>query len=254
MTGQIRIVKNLLGDIEYFKNGVNHNDDGPAFIRADGYEEWYKNGVLHNENGPAIKDPDGSYKYYYEGKLHRLDGHAVKYSCGTLEWYVDDKITHIQYPGEEKKEITPEEIEEQQNSFYYDSDNSFDDNEGEEGYEDENYPVYKQIEKPNEWEEVTTYYNGIKEYRTNGEFHREEGPAVDFTNMDVKLVLKKFMFINEYYLFGKYYSKLDYEKEVERIRKLQFKYFHRWYDRLDDLSTATGQKRMMENYEKMRQI
>ena len=257
MSGQIRIVKNEIGDIEYFKDGVNHNDDGPAFITQSGYKEWYKNGVLHNENGPAIEYPDGCYKYYLDGKLHRIDGPAVKYECGTCEWYVNGIITHIQRPNEEKKEITPEEIEEQQNSFYYDSDYDYDnsDNEGVEVDDfEENYPDYKKIDKLSEWDEVTTYYNGIKEYRTNGEFHREDGPAVDFTRIDVKPVLKKFMYIDEYYLFGQYYSKLDYEKEAERIRKLKFKYFHRWYDRLDDLSTSTGQRRMIENYEKMKQL
>jgi hypothetical protein len=50
MAEQIRIVKNEIGDIEYFKDGVNHIDEGPAFIAHSGYKEWYKNGVLHNEN------------------------------------------------------------------------------------------------------------------------------------------------------------------------------------------------------------
>lgn len=241
-----------MGDTEYFLNGLIHRDDGPAFIGSDGYKEWYRHGVLHNENGPAIEYPDGSYKYYYEGKLHCLDGPAVKYNCGTFEWYVEGEITHIQSPNEEKKEVNLED--EFEENYGYDWDYSSEgNNENEDEYID-NETKYLSIEKPSQFEEIYTYNYGLKEYHLNGELHRENGPALDFSNLNEKPVFKKFLFFNEFYLFGKYYSKEDYEKEMERIRKLQFKYFHHWYDRLDDLSTKTGQRRMIENYEKMQQI
>ena len=129
---------------------------------------------------------------------------------------------------------------------------SISDSEFNENLSIDNQIKYLNIQNPNSWDEIYTYGFGLKEYITNGDLHRENGPALDFTN--VTQTPERYLFFNEFYLFGKYYSKEDYEKEVERIRKLQFKYFHRWYDRLDDLSTETGQRRMIENYEKMKQF
>lgn len=49
----------------------------------------YKNGLLHNERGPAIKLVDGSIFNFIEGKLHKTDGPAVILSDGTKIWYED---------------------------------------------------------------------------------------------------------------------------------------------------------------------
>ena len=35
----------LRGDLEYWKNGKRHRDNGPAVIRKNGVCSWYKNGV-----------------------------------------------------------------------------------------------------------------------------------------------------------------------------------------------------------------
>ena len=33
------------GDLEYYKNGRRHRDNGPAVIRKNDVCSWYKNGV-----------------------------------------------------------------------------------------------------------------------------------------------------------------------------------------------------------------
>jgi hypothetical protein len=62
------IVKWNNGDIEYYKNGKWHREDGPAIIYFDGYQEWCLEGKLHNLNGPAIIYSDGREEYWINGK------------------------------------------------------------------------------------------------------------------------------------------------------------------------------------------
>ena len=52
------------------------------------------------------------------------------------------------------------------------------------------------------------YFNGIREWFKNGLRHREDGPAVIWENG-----------AHEYYLNGKEYTKEDYWKEIEKIRR-----------------------------------
>ena len=43
--GDLPAVISARGDLEYWKNGRRHRDNGPAIIRKDGVCSWYKNGV-----------------------------------------------------------------------------------------------------------------------------------------------------------------------------------------------------------------
>ena len=43
--GDLPAVITTRGDLEYWKNGRRHRDNGPAVIRKDGVCSWYKNGV-----------------------------------------------------------------------------------------------------------------------------------------------------------------------------------------------------------------
>jgi len=56
------------GDVEYYRNGVLHNEDAPAVDRANGERYWYKYGVLHRIGGPAVYMPNGTSKYFIDGK------------------------------------------------------------------------------------------------------------------------------------------------------------------------------------------
>lgn len=58
------------GDVEFYRNGVLHNADGPAVDKANGARYWYKNGVLHRIGGPAVYNPSGRNQYFIDGKQY----------------------------------------------------------------------------------------------------------------------------------------------------------------------------------------
>jgi hypothetical protein len=62
------IVKWNNDNIEYFKNGKWHREDGPAMIWQSGGKSWYFKGKLHNLNGPAKIYPDGREGYFIHGE------------------------------------------------------------------------------------------------------------------------------------------------------------------------------------------
>ena len=43
--GDLPAVISARGDLEYWKKGKRHRDNGPAIIRKNGVCSWYKNGV-----------------------------------------------------------------------------------------------------------------------------------------------------------------------------------------------------------------
>ena len=43
------------GSKEWYLNGKQHREDGPAVERANGTKVWYLNGKLHREDGPAVE-------------------------------------------------------------------------------------------------------------------------------------------------------------------------------------------------------
>ena len=89
----------------------------------------------------------------------------------------------------------------------------------------------------------TELTNGPKNWYLNGQRHRENGPVIECPDDD-----------KEWWFRGVEYTEEEYNEKLRCIRKLYFKYFHLWYDRLDDLRTDTGQRRMFENYSRLRDI
>jgi hypothetical protein len=97
------------GNIEWFKDGVYHREDGPACEYNNGFKAWYLNGKLHREDGPArewadgnkewwlddnccyIEHSDGSRKWISNNELHREDGPAVEWANGSREWWLNGK-------------------------------------------------------------------------------------------------------------------------------------------------------------------
>ncbi|MFM1755407.1 MAG: hypothetical protein RL621_311 [Bacteroidota bacterium] len=55
-------------NVLHLKGGKYHREDGPAFIRNDGYQAWWFENKLHNLNGPAVIYPDGYEEYWIYGK------------------------------------------------------------------------------------------------------------------------------------------------------------------------------------------
>ena len=57
----------------------------------DGNKQWYKDGILHREDGPAFECHNGSKVWYVNGKRHKLDGPAIEWHDGAKVWFIDDK-------------------------------------------------------------------------------------------------------------------------------------------------------------------
>lgn len=55
---------------EWFRpsDGKLHRIGAPAVIWLDGTEVWYKDGVIHNDNGPAYTTRDGEKNFYLFGE------------------------------------------------------------------------------------------------------------------------------------------------------------------------------------------
>ena len=61
-------VKNYWGNTEHYKNNVLHRDeDLPAVIFARGDLEYYKYGKRHRNNGPAVIRACGTCSWYKNG-------------------------------------------------------------------------------------------------------------------------------------------------------------------------------------------
>ena len=73
--------------INWYRNGKLHREDGPAVEWDDGTKEWYHNGKCHREDGPAIECAGGTKYWYRNGECHREDGPAIERSNGTKYWY-----------------------------------------------------------------------------------------------------------------------------------------------------------------------
>ena len=85
------------------------------------------------------------------------------------------------------------------------------------------------------------YYNGHKAWYINGKRHREDGPAIQNTGG-----------YKDWYINDKNYTEKEYKLEIERIRKIRFKYFKLWEEICDQPGKKLFEKRMnkaMDNIE-----
>ena len=69
---------------------MEHREDEPAVIKADGTKEWWYLGQRHNEfnDEPAVIKANGTKEWWRNGKLGRLNGPAVEYADGRKEWWL----------------------------------------------------------------------------------------------------------------------------------------------------------------------
>lgn len=72
----------------WYRDGLLHREDGPAFIDPSGAEGWYLHGRRHRADGPAIAGPNGYEAWYRDGMLHREDGPAIVRADGWREWWL----------------------------------------------------------------------------------------------------------------------------------------------------------------------
>lgn len=57
-----------IGSKWWFKDNLEHRDNGPAILKTNGHQSWYNRGKWHRLDGPAIKWPDGTYEYWINGQ------------------------------------------------------------------------------------------------------------------------------------------------------------------------------------------
>ena len=80
------------GTKQWYLNGKQHREDGPAIEYANGNKFWYINDELHREDGPSIDCAGGGKHWYINGKLHREDGPAIEWASGGKQWYLNDEL------------------------------------------------------------------------------------------------------------------------------------------------------------------
>jgi hypothetical protein len=68
----------------YFKDGLYHCEEGPAFITRE-YEKWYINNRLHRLGGAAVIRANGSQEYWVDGKPVTELEHNVLYGIMKLK-------------------------------------------------------------------------------------------------------------------------------------------------------------------------
>lgn len=146
------------GRKEWFFYGKRHNDYGPALIYEDGKQEWYINGELRNDHGPARIYANNTKEWYFNGELHREDGPAIIYGdCARFEWYINGKLHRIGKPA----------------IIHYNQKHNF--AERHKIYFNRHYVGGEEFMKP-----ITT----LEKWYINGKKHRDNGPAVTYSNGD----------------------------------------------------------------------
>jgi hypothetical protein len=95
----------------WYKDGLLHREDGPAYLSDDGTKKWYVHGKLHRTNGPSIISVENDHlmqqifiteEYYLDGERHNENGPAlirVFNNVGKYEewWFKGRQITKEQF-------------------------------------------------------------------------------------------------------------------------------------------------------------
>ena len=68
------------------------------YVDVWGNVEWFKDGEYHRDDGPANELSYGTKMWYLNGKLHREDGPAIEWHTIGSEWWIDgEKITEEEF-------------------------------------------------------------------------------------------------------------------------------------------------------------
>ncbi|MDP2696092.1 MAG: hypothetical protein Q8O87_02455 [bacterium] len=209
------------GRVKWTLNGYLHREDGPAIECANGDKEWYISGNHHREDGPAIEYVNGTKYWYINGLLHREDGPAVEYVDGTKSWYIKGLLlTEEEFNIQIKPKPIRTELEgrveyrldgklhrEDGPALEFASGNKYWYKNGE--FHREDGPAIEWADGTKTWyldgamlleaefdsrssrpdsgtikEPIRKKLNNRVEWRLNGRLHREDGPAVEWTNGD----------------------------------------------------------------------
>lgn len=105
-------IYDTLKTTHYYKNGMLHNENGPAIIYDNGKtltQKWYINDKQHRENDlPAVIEDFGdkqTKEWYLNGERHRdNDLPAIEHYSGHKEWYVNGQKHRDNGPAIEGKD------------------------------------------------------------------------------------------------------------------------------------------------------
>jgi hypothetical protein len=211
-------VENVNGNKSWYLNGKRHREDGPAIECVNSDNEWFlngeklsekeyiskiaankypkkevtsvgtfwrnENGEYHRKDGPAVERLNGDKFWYLNGKSHRVDGPACEYASGDKSWWLNGQLHREDGPAIEhangRKEwflnsqhLSEEEFKLKMSANKYPkkeitSEGTFWYNEKGE-YHREDGPAVERV-------------NGDKEWYLNGQLHREDGPAIEYAN------------------------------------------------------------------------
>ena len=195
----------------YNAEGKLHREDGPAREYADGSKSWYLNGKRHREDGPAVECVNGDKFWYLNDKRHRKDGPAVEWSNGNEEWYLnDEEVTEetVRKLGKmikilSEKIMSTEQVNSETDCVYCKVDKY-----GNKRY----YNTEGQCHRENGPAIETNY---AKEWLLNGKRHREDGPAIEYSNGN------KYWYLNDVKVTEEIVFKLGKMKdEYKALRKL----------------------------------
>ncbi len=153
----------------WYKDGKIHREDGPAVEYEDGAEFWWFEGKRHREGGPAVEKSNRYKEWYMNGLLHREDGPACEYPGGTKHWYLEGQEysekefnEKIKKPAAKKAAVKKTVVKK---------------------------TATVQVLKLKMDELVPKNYTGImeranetKHWYKEGLWHREDGPAVEFSD------------------------------------------------------------------------
>ncbi len=165
-----------IGTRAWYINDRLHREDGPAIEHADGTKAWYINGDLHREDGPAIERSNGDKEWWLNGNLHREDGPAIEWADGKIEYWINGQEYEMGIGGRLVRKISTESVENGSISLIEDKEipKATVDTWGTVSYHLSNGDLHRE-DGP-----AIEYANGAKKWYLNGKIHREGGPAIQW--------------------------------------------------------------------------
>ncbi len=169
--------------------------------------------------------PNGDEVWHKGGVLHMDGGPAIKRADGSMEWWRNGELHNDNGPaiknadgsmewwrnGELHNDNGPAVLTEDEESWVVDG-------------------FLHRVDGPAQ----TFKRSKACVWAIYGILHRDNGPAIENNGN------------NAWYIYGKQVTEEIHQLYRKNQRKLAFKYFHKWYDCLDDLARPIGQKRMRE--------
>lgn len=219
---------------------MHRDDDLPAFVAEVEYDNtdkyfhwangtfriWCKNGLIHRDNDlPAIVDGYGRQIWCKNGLIHRDNDLAA----------IIDDVNYL-YVWMEKGMINRNNGPAIISSLFKTSETRYT-----RSYNDTVMRVWMNNNKINRTNGPAYVDKYVEMWFRNNILHRPDGPAI----IDARISM----------IYSDCAPKLHYyksEKILEYERKLKFKYFHKWYEKIySNIDSEFVQKQINNDYDKL---